>query len=107
MYKSVVGSTLATSSTGPLLNGITANDFDGEALEIPLGGVIWSSMSPNNRLPRDFSQSFWHSWPRWARRQSKVLATWGRGDDAGMLGVGGTSYRWWRRREFEESVMEG
>jgi hypothetical protein len=40
MYKSVVGSTLATSSTGPLLNGITANDFDGEALEIPLGGVI-------------------------------------------------------------------
>jgi hypothetical protein len=40
MYESAFGGAVATSSTGRLLNGITSNDFDGEALEIPLGGVI-------------------------------------------------------------------
>jgi hypothetical protein len=40
MYNNDFDKTLATSSTGSLSNGIRANGSEGEALEMPLGGVI-------------------------------------------------------------------
>jgi hypothetical protein len=68
-----------------------------------LGGVIWSSMSPNNRLPATSTLFFGTLSRGGSHRQSEAPATWGRGGNASMLGVGGTSRRWWRHKDFEES----